>query len=235
MNSSHALVRALGVLVLLGTAGPALAASLGAAHEINPIAATRSIAASGTSFCPGCGPMGEDESFSNEDSAMSDLLGVFDEQVLSVGSDAIQTSNVASDDLVVELAVGLGFTGFNEASSYFSATFDVATAGTYAVEGAFSHGTPQEHYVRLDSSSGLVFEILFGLGDFREQFALVPGETYTLEAGVSGFDASGSPSTIGLGFQLVPEPGTGLMAGLGFSGLAWLRRRRRSIRVCQQE
>ena len=206
---------------------PSLAGALPAGVSLTIVNVDRTVDAQGTSFCPGCGDMGEDTSFSNGETESSSLAGLFDEIASSVGSGADQTSLVSTQELSGEGSIGLGFTGFNEATSVLDVDFQVSATGTYGLLGGFdSDDLLDTHYIELSDPVGTLLRLdaVFGAETFAEFFQLQAGTVYTLHAEVAGFDFSGFPKSGSWSFALVPEPATGLLVAAGLVGLG-LRRR----------
>ncbi len=222
------LLSILGALALL-MAGPALAMKLPPGKEITPISGSRGLSAYGASYCPGCGPDGEDEFYSNSDSDSTVLLGRWDESVQSLGSGASQDTTIADDELGGRLDIGLGGSGENDASAGFSATFSVAQVGAYGLVGELI-GFVETMQVSLASDLGMIVDISSGFGGndpggpFTETFVLEPGRTYTLAASLFGYDFSGFGDGATIEFALVPEPSTALLVGLGLAAIGVRRR-----------
>lgn len=202
----------LGALLVLGAA-PALASGLG----LSILDVHRTIDAQGTSYCPGCGDMGEDVYYSYGDTKSDDQPGVFDDYVVSIGSSADQTSMVGSDALSGQGSIGLGGTGDNSAYSALTVDFQVSDSGTWGLFGDFDvYGWVDSNYIEITHAGGQVFRHdAYGPESFQEFFPLLAGTTYTLRAEVLGYDYSGTSNGGSWSFTLVPEPGTGLLVGAG--------------------
>lgn len=192
----------------------------------------RVVDAQGTSFCPGCGPNGEDESFTNGETIPSSSPGRFDEEADSVGSYAFQSSDVTTDIIFGVGGIELGFTGDNSGRSDLLVEFtvpaptqvrlfgDISTSPGGFFDAAFvAFADPLGDLLRADAALGPVV--------FDELFALQPGTLYRLEARLSGQDFSGTSSFGDWSVFLVPEPATALLLGLGLAVLA--RPRSRSL------
>lgn len=193
----------------------------GSALTLDVLAVGRSVDAHATSYCPGCGPNGEDEVYSNGESQSSALPGVFDEDASSLGSYADQMSEVSSAVLSGQGSIGLGGSGDNDASSYLSVDFQVASSGTYGLLSELDvFGYVDEIYIEITEIGGVVLRHDYDLGVFQDSFQLQSGTTYTLRASITGYDYTGTSNGGSWAFTLVPEPGTGLLLSGGLIALA---------------
>lgn len=227
-SADHPVLIGLAAIVLL-SATPAWSMKLPAGKAIVPESGSRSLSAYGASYCPGCGPDGEDEFYSNGESDSTKLLGLWDERVQSLGSGASQETTIGADELGGRLDIGLGGSGENDASASFTATFRVEQPGPYSVVGVMV-GFVETMQVSLASDLGLIFSIASGWsgvdpgGPFSQSFQLQLGRTYTLTASLLGYDFSGLGDGATIEFALVPEPSTALLIGLGLAAIGSMRR-----------
>jgi hypothetical protein len=217
---------------LVGGAALALLPALQAGALFIPTADARFVDSYYESFCPGCGPEGEDEFFSDSDSdAPAVPFAPFDASVEAGSSwTASQSSTVASTLLagVGQAGTSTGETG--NASSIYDITFDVDVATPYKITGVLDNQSSGLALTfQLFEGSNVLYEVdgggVFGTTPLSNQDVLAPG-TYRLlvQASFAGAGA-GDQASYSFEFGQVPEPGTGLLVMLGLSVLS-LRRTR---------
>jgi hypothetical protein len=218
--------------VLLALAAP-LALAEPSAALFFPAVDARGISSDYTSFCPGCGPNGEDEIFTDPRSdAPASPFAPFDSAVLSGSSwFATQTSTVGDSELA---AVGSAGTYTGEeggASSIYDITFTVDDRTPIAITGALSSQgfSGFVHFTLFDGNANVLYE-QDGSGVASSILAfdgVLQSGTYRVLAEASFAGGSGGDQA-GYDFRLhvVPEPATAALLGLGLASFAALRRRR---------
>ena len=224
-------------LSLVGGAALALLPVSQAGALFIPTADARFVDTYYESFCPGCGPEGEDVLFTDADSdAPAAPFASFDASVVAGSSwTASQTSSVSS-----ALLAGVGQAGSEtgetgSASSIYDITFDVDVATPYRITGALDNQSSGVALTfQLFEGASLLYEVdgggVFGTTALSGQDVLAPG-TYRLLVQAS-FSGAGPGDQASYSFELaqIPEPGTGLLVGLGLSVLALRRTRGRAGR-----
>lgn len=231
MRASERFPRTAALFVFLSLV-PVGASALGTGLDLDVISVQRIVHSEGASICPGCGPNGEDEIFANMATESSALPGLFAEVAPSVGSDASQTSTVSATELSGSGGISLGFTVENSANSTLTAMFQVATTGTYGIEGDFQLDSffSGNQFVEITAMGAEVFrrDASFVAPSFAETLQLEAGTIYTLVADVSGSFFGGPPQSAGWSFAIVPEPGTGALLAAGLAVLLASRGRQRA-------
>ncbi len=194
----------------------------------------REVAAFGTSTCLGCGENGEDVIVSNGNSIPSTQLGVFDENVFSLGSSAFQQSTVSPHLISGTGGNLLGGSGSNDGLSSMLVDFTVLQTGLFQLTGEISVNTfnssDNTAQVILGSSGGdLLNEVVFNNGtiSFDESYLLEAGTIYTLDISIEGNDF-GLGSEGGWTVNLVPEPSTAVLIG-AFGLAVGARRHKRRV------
>ncbi|MCA9255157.1 MAG: hypothetical protein KDA33_05940 [Phycisphaerales bacterium] len=217
------------ILTCAAVAGTLVAPSLANAG-LMIMTLERSVAAYGTSFCPGCGDNGEDVIFSNGDTISSLTAGDFVESVFSVGSNAGQSSLVTGSGVSDGGGIGVGGTGDNDADSRITMTFTPQESGSIHLSGDVSVDDNDQDcvsFVGISDSGGYLFsqETMFTSDDatFDEMIVLQAGTIYTLEIYSTGMDFEGTGSGASWSINMTPEPAGALLWLVG--GVA-LRRRR---------
>jgi hypothetical protein len=198
-----------------------------------PTADGRYLQSSYYSYCPGCGPDGEDVFYSDFDDAVpSPEFSDFTDEVVA-GSTwvASQSSTVAAHRLA---GVGSASTDTGEeggAGSTYEIYFDVSDPTPIALSGSLT-GASFSGFLFLSLVNELTSDVIYQ-SDASGVFGAVPLDfAGVLEPGPyrlyveASFSGANAGDAVGFDFALaaIPEPGTVLMLGLGLAALAKGRR-----------
>jgi len=168
------------------------------------------------------------------DDAPTTAFAAWDDDAIAGGAYYAQQSSEAITS--TRMAASGSADGFSEqgaANSTFSIIFDVAETVSYRLSGSLSENPSafNASQIRLTQGLATVFEAAadFDTIQFLDTGVLTPGR-YMLFAEAdwneTGEFLPPGSATFDFVFQVVPEPGTGLLVGFGCLALAWHRGRR---------
>jgi hypothetical protein len=159
--------------------------------------------------------------------------------IAHAGSYAAQNSFLAGNQVNLDLSVQ-AITGgngslspescFAEADSFFSVIFSVndPQAWTLRLDSSFPNGNVSPGLDLVSSQNGSILGSPVSFGPTLYQGTLTPGDAYTLTVFLSATRntpdplASSSNASLNLEFTVVPEPGSGLLLGMGLISLLML-------------
>ena len=196
-----------------------------------PTVDTRYVGVYYESFCPGCGPEGEDVLFIDSDGLTASGFNPFSAFV-DAGSTytATQNSSVSAALLTGSGQAG-GETGeVGNATSVYDITFDVDGATPYDISGTLENSSSgatlnfqllQDGNVVHDYNA----ESVFGSSPFAFSGVLLPGSSYRVIVEATINESIGQLNW-SFSMSAVPEPGTAVLLALGAAGLGSIRSRR---------